>query len=485
MGKDAIVIGAGIAGLTTAALLTAKGLRVTVLEQNWLPGGCTSSYPRHGYIFESGATTLVGLDSGMPLRLVLDRTGIQLDAIRLETPMRVHLSDGEVITRHEAMSDWIAEAERVFGVQGQRAFWEQCLDVAEQVWKTSGRQLSFPPSQWQDLIGMAKGFAFGQLGLLPHAFSSLEQLLKRHGLAENARFRAFVDEQLLITAQNHAPEVNALFGATALCYTNFGNYYLPGGMIELVRPFVDYIERGGGKVLLRHRVTEVKAAEGGYVIGTQKHGEFRAPYLVSGIPLNNTLPMFGGDLQERWESATMEPTRLRSAFTMGIVFKRKQDFDCLHHQVHLPEPLPQIGGGSIFLSLSHPEDHLRSPHGLYVGSVSTHIFQPHQNSITNKAAIEAAVVDLLVDRGFFQREDIVYQHSSTQKSWEKWTGRAYGFVGGYPQYLDIKPWQMKDARLDGKGAYICGDSTYPGQGIPGACLSGIIAYEKMRVDHHL
>ena len=48
--------------------------------------------------------------------------------------------------------------------------------------------------------------------------------------------------------------------------------------------------------------------------------------------------------------------------------------------------------------------------------------------------------------------------------------------------FSIKPWKMKDARLDGHRAYICGDSTYPGQGIPGACLSGIIAVEKMKID---
>lgn len=42
---------------------------------------------------------------------------------------------------------------------------------------------------------------------------------------------------------------------------------------------------------------------------------------------------------------------------------------------------------------------------------------------------------------------------------------------------------MKDARLDHKGVYVCGDTVYPGQGIVGACLSGIIAAEKLWRDH--
>ena len=83
---------------------------------------------------------------------------------------------------------------------------------------------------------------------------------------------------------------------------------------------------------------------------------------------------------------------------------------------------------------------------------------------------------------FLKKEDIEYYHSYLPASWENWIGRKYGFVGGYPQYFKIKPWQMIDARLDGKNAYICGDTTYPGQGIPGATLSGLIAYEKMKLD---
>jgi phytoene dehydrogenase-like protein len=81
------------------------------------------------------------------------------------------------------------------------------------------------------------------------------------------------------------------------------------------------------------------------------------------------------------------------------------------------------------------------------------------------------------------REDILYRDSATPGAWTFWTQRAYGMVGGYPQYRAIKPWQMKDARLDHRGAYTCGDSVYPGQGIVGVCLSGIIAANKLVLDH--
>ena len=483
--EDVIVIGSGMAGLTAAALLTHKGLKVRILEQNWMPGGCSSSYPRHHFIFESGATTLVGLDKHMPLRYLVDLTGIHIDAQKLDIPMRVHLSDGTVLTRYQDLEDWIREAERVFGPEGQRAFWQEAYKVSQFVWESSLRQLAFPPTRFRDLVEAAKNVSWSQVRHLQDAFRSTEALLKRHKLHKNSRFRSFIDEQLLITAQNYAPEVNVLFGAAALCYTNYSNYYVPGGMFQLVKPIVDYIEANGGGLDLRTRVEQVSKEGNGYRVTTRKKGEFKAKYVLSAIPLNNTLPLFDAPWTEKISRKSMPSNMLRSAFQMGIAFKKHRDFEVIHHQIHLEDHLPDIDAASIFLSLSHPDDTLRCKPDEAVASISTHVFDPEGTLVNQKEKLEAMVVAVLEEKGFLKKENILYQHASTPGAWQKWTAREWGFVGGYPQYMKIKPWQMKDARLDGDRAYICGDSTYPGQGIPGACLSGIIAVEKMSLDHKL
>merc|ERR1711871_1175869 len=51
---DAIVIGSGIGGLTTAALLSKVGKKVLVLEQHYIAGGCTHAFEDHGYEFDTG-----------------------------------------------------------------------------------------------------------------------------------------------------------------------------------------------------------------------------------------------------------------------------------------------------------------------------------------------------------------------------------------------------------------------------------------------
>ncbi len=63
---DVIVIGSGIGGLTTAALLSDLGKRVAVLEQHYTAGGYTHSYERNGYEWDVGVH-YIG-DVGAPTR---------------------------------------------------------------------------------------------------------------------------------------------------------------------------------------------------------------------------------------------------------------------------------------------------------------------------------------------------------------------------------------------------------------------------------
>lgn len=484
---DVAVIGSGIGSLTAACLLANKGKHVLVLERNYLPGGCVSSYYRKGFTFEAGATTLVGLDDNMPLKFLLDKIGVSIDAMNLEIPMKVYLKNGEILTRYRDLNKFIAEAERVFGAKNQRPFWEYCFEVANFVWETSLKQRTFPPSKFADLIPMIQNFEFKQLAFAKTAFANMKELLAKYDLLNNQLFVDFINEQLLITAQNTIEEVNLLFGCTALCYTNFGNYYVKGGLINLVQPLCDFIESRGGEVRTRVGVKSVTPTNGKYEIELDRKGEgeiLSVEKVISGIPINNTLEVFKSEkLTKKYQKSVLPSEKLVSAFGMGIGFYSDKIVDCIHHQIHLDEPLPFCNSKSIFLSLNHPTDNSRTPkNGQYVANISTHVHHPEKNYEFDKTIVEEIIFKTLEKHGFLKRSDVVYYHSYMPSSWENWTYRKYGFVGGYPQYFNIKPWQMLDSRLDGKGAYICGDTTYPGQGIPGAALSGIIAFEKMMRD---
>ena len=75
-GKDIIIIGGGLGGLTTGALLAKEGCRVTVLEKNPVIGGGLQCFRRRGVLFETGMHILGGFGPGHNLNRICTYLGI-------------------------------------------------------------------------------------------------------------------------------------------------------------------------------------------------------------------------------------------------------------------------------------------------------------------------------------------------------------------------------------------------------------------------
>jgi len=93
--KKAVIIGAGVGGLTTANLLARNGYRVEVYEKNATPGGRCGQIQQEGHRFDLGATILL-----MPslYRKVLSELDINLEkdleTTSLEPVYKLFFGDG-------------------------------------------------------------------------------------------------------------------------------------------------------------------------------------------------------------------------------------------------------------------------------------------------------------------------------------------------------------------------------------------------------
>lgn len=77
----AIIIGAGLAGLTMAAELSIKGHSVTVYEQNPFIGGVMSHAKKNGYEWEQGPLMLTGFEKGGICNTILKELQVEYDSV--------------------------------------------------------------------------------------------------------------------------------------------------------------------------------------------------------------------------------------------------------------------------------------------------------------------------------------------------------------------------------------------------------------------
>ena len=98
--KRVVVIGAGIGGLTTAAILSRAGFDVHVLEAHIYPGGCAGTFFHQGFYFDAGATLAGGFYPNGPMDLAARASGItKWPAKPAEPALVVHLPNGSQVSR--------------------------------------------------------------------------------------------------------------------------------------------------------------------------------------------------------------------------------------------------------------------------------------------------------------------------------------------------------------------------------------------------
>ena len=146
--------------------------------------------------------------------------------------------------------------------KAQRLFWNKAFHVADRVWNISLKNTFFPPAKVADLLRLVTSNSLKDLVILPYMNRSVSQVAESCGISNDQFFR-FLDEQLIITAQAGASQTPFIFGAPAVCYPNSSNFYVPGGLIEMVFACLDHLESNHGQWLNKQRVVQIDQVKEG------------------------------------------------------------------------------------------------------------------------------------------------------------------------------------------------------------------------------
>ena len=160
------------------------------------------------------------------------------------------------------------------------------------------------------------------------------------------------------------------------------------------------------------------------------------------------------------------------------------------HRANLPVDCPghiQIfdeNFGSLFISISM-EDDQRAPAGMatLIASVFVDIDQwsnlDSQSYARKKNILSKQIMTILNKQFDLLETSWDHQELSTPSSFERWTRRPGGIVGGLGQHpSQFGPFGLP-SRTPLKGLWLCGDSIYPGEGTAGVSQSAMMVVRQL------
>ena len=271
MDYDAIVIGSGAGGLTSAVALAQAGKKVLVLEQHDRPGGWTHSFTLQGYRFSPGVHYIGDLQEGGGLRQIYDGLGVSQDLTFCELN-----PDGY---DHILIGD-----KRVDFPKGK----ENLIERLKGHFPHESRGID---GYFADLTKMMD--ALSRIGDLNHPLKSalsaptILKWMRASGadLINSHVSDPFLRGVLAGQAGDHGlppSQVSAFMLAGITNHYLDGGYYPLGGSFSIPRAFVKALKRAGGEIRLQCRVKRI-LVEQKKVIGVELDTgeEIRAEVVIS------------------------------------------------------------------------------------------------------------------------------------------------------------------------------------------------------------
>jgi diapolycopene oxygenase len=492
------VIGGGLGGLASAAVLAARGYPVTLFDKNPWTGGKAALLEEDGFRFDMGPTILT-------VPAVLERIFAEageklsdhLDLIRLDPQWRCFFDDGGVLDLREDIAAMAAEldsfapgrnlgdgyrrfqkvSERLNEISERFFFWKSVEDLKD----TIDFRRNLDPGTLSDVLALRMG-------------RSVAGIIRSHVPDERAAQMLDHFTQYVGSSPYASP---AVLCAIAHMQASGGVWYPRGGTRAVANALRAFAERHGARFVESSEVTGLEL-DGDRVRGvrTADGAIHEAAAVVSNMDAIRTYrELVGGRAQQHYDSRGYEAACSGVVLYLGLskryehllhhdfVFSRdaKEEFDYIYTRGEpAPDPTCYIaapaatepgvapeGGEALYVLVHTP--HLRPHHDW------SKMFPAYRQVILDKLKRTAGMPDI--------EERIVFERALTPQDihdrYKVLDGAIYGLASHGKFTGAFKPGN-RSRHIE--GLYLAGGAAHPGPGMPMVMMSGWIAADSLDQD---
>lgn len=484
MMTDAIVIGSGIGGLSCAALLAKYGFQVLVCESHAIAGGAAHGFERKGFKFDSGPSLYSGMSyspSPNPLRQVLDAIDEDLEWLNYDT-WGCCLPEGTFDTQvgAEQFCDVLQRLRGETAVKEWRRLQERMTPLAKAA-------IALPPAAVRYDLGVLLSVGQFVPAMLQNAIG-LSQLTGAFAPVMNQVItdpfiRNWLDLLCFLLSGLPADSTNAAEVAFM-----FADWYRPnvqldypkGGSGAIVDALVRGLEKFSGTLRLNAHVEKV-LVEHQKVVGVRLRSgeELRSRYVISNASIWDTLKLVDSLPKQFVQQRQAIPTC--DSFMhlhLGIDGQGLDHLACHHIVVNDWNSGITAPQNVVLISIPSLLDPSLAPPGKHTIHVYTPGNEPYEiwekrESYQELKQQRAEVMWKALERvipNIRSRTELTLV--GTPLTHERFLRRHRGTYGAAIRATDGL---FPSAITPISGLLCCGDSTFPGIGLPAVAASGMIA----------
>ncbi len=490
--KTAIIVGAGIGGMCTAARLLKEGYQVSIYEKEPLVGGRANRIKQDGYTFDTGPTLLMMTDVLYDTFAYCGKDfNDYIELIQLEPNYQVAFADGSRITVSSNLPKFTGELAK-FDPKAPEQFYSFFADVAEIYRLSRGGFIDKNFDSLTDFINFRSGL----------------KLLQKRGLISLWKFvsRYFNDDRLrqLFSFQSMylgvSPyEAPAVYSVLSYMETGLGIWYPKGGMYSLSQALEKLVIGMGGKIYTNTPISQITITN-----------NIAKGVVVGGEAIEADLVVCNADLVYAYKNLLSSPIKLKSLGRKAEDLKQassallfywgvnNQLDGMLHHNVYLcsdfKNNLEEIlknkklpSDPSFYTYIPTKTDPALAPKNRSVMYILVPVpnLQGENNWDKGIGKIRTQVIKRL-NSEFGQdiekniETEKIFSPQDFETKFNLTAGSAFGLTHHLFQSGYFRPHNIERSV---KGLYFVGASTYPGGGIPMVTLSAKLVVERILEDN--